>query len=222
MFWDADTMQVGWNLWDSHLIIIIFLHLHWESFIFKCKITEICDILPVACRICTLNTDEGFTTEIFFRYFFTPVWNSLFKDSKQPDRRSLRCPIHWGMVYIVRDLVAITYMEYYFSCCFWYATTLMMASCVETTKTFTLQRYNIDGLVQDRRKSIANELELRLFCTIPSIWCNHMETFSASLSLYAGTTGYRWIPLTKGQHSGHWRSFVVSFNKLLNKHSIGW
>ena len=29
--------------------------------------------------------------------------------------------------------------------------------------------YNIDGLVQERRNSIANALELRLSCTNPSI-----------------------------------------------------
>ena len=30
--------------------------------------------------------------------------------------------------------------------------------------------FNIDGLVQERRNSIANALELRLSCTYPSIW----------------------------------------------------
>ena len=29
-------------------------------------------------------------------------------------------------------------------------------------------RYHIDGLVQERRNSIANALELRLYCTNPS------------------------------------------------------
>ena len=31
---------------------------------------------------------------------------------------------------------------------------------------------HIDGLVQERRNSIANALELRLSCTNPSIWSN--------------------------------------------------
>ena len=31
--------------------------------------------------------------------------------------------------------------------------------------------YHINGLVQERRNSIANALELRLSCTYPSIWC---------------------------------------------------
>ena len=30
--------------------------------------------------------------------------------------------------------------------------------------------FNIHGLVQERRNSIANALELRLSCTKPSIW----------------------------------------------------
>ena len=36
--------------------------------------------------------------------------------------------------------------------------------------TFTWGQYHIDGLVQERHKSIANALELRLSCTCPSIW----------------------------------------------------
>ena len=32
--------------------------------------------------------------------------------------------------------------------------------------------YQIDGLVQERRNSIANALELRLSCTNPSRWCH--------------------------------------------------
>ena len=31
--------------------------------------------------------------------------------------------------------------------------------------------WNIDGLMQERRNFIANELELRLSCINPSIWC---------------------------------------------------
>ena len=31
--------------------------------------------------------------------------------------------------------------------------------------------YNVDGLVQESRNSIANTLELRLSCTNPSVWC---------------------------------------------------
>ena len=35
---------------------------------------------------------------------------------------------------------------------------------------FELCHDHLDGLVQERRNSIANALELRLFCTKPSIW----------------------------------------------------
>ena len=34
---------------------------------------------------------------------------------------------------------------------------------------------HIDGLVQDRRNSIANTLELRLSCTNPSIICKFLS-----------------------------------------------
>ena len=37
----------------------------------------------------------------------------------------------------------------------------------------------IDGLVQDRRNSIANALELRLSCTNPSIWCGRHQTLAS-------------------------------------------
>ena len=33
-------------------------------------------------------------------------------------------------------------------------------------------KLDIDGLVQERRNSIANALELRLSCNNPSIWCH--------------------------------------------------
>ena len=43
--------------------------------------------------------------------------------------------------------------------------------------TFTWGQYHIDGLAQERHKSIANALELRLSCTSPSIWnVQHIET----------------------------------------------
>ena len=53
---------------------------------------------------------------------------------------------------------------------------------------------NIDGLVQERRNSIANALELRLSCTNPSIWYDNTSSInyitvrarvSMSVTLYA-------------------------------------
>ena len=44
-------------------------------------------------------------------------------------------------------------------------------ACNLPTKTVeSLNGNNIDGLMQNRRNSIANALELRLFCIMPSIW----------------------------------------------------
>ena len=40
--------------------------------------------------------------------------------------------------------------------------------------------FHIDGLVQERRNSIANALELRLSCTNPSISCRHSLPVSAT------------------------------------------
>ena len=40
--------------------------------------------------------------------------------------------------------------------------------------------FNIDGLVQERRNSIANALELRLSCTNPSIFGGHLINFCVS------------------------------------------
>ena len=42
---------------------------------------------------------------------------------------------------------------------------------------FTYQYFN--GLVQERRNSIANALELRLSCNDPSIWCDHAQYHDA-------------------------------------------
>ena len=57
----------------------------------------------------------------------------------------------------------------------------------------------IDGLMQERRNSIANPLELRLSCTSPSIW-----TFRLCFQLLLGVLQLGWItvylsdPLTRG------------------------
>ena len=40
---------------------------------------------------------------------------------------------------------------------------------LKCTKVF-ISSFHIDGFVQERRKSIANALELRISCTKPSIW----------------------------------------------------
>ena len=36
---------------------------------------------------------------------------------------------------------------------------------------------HIDGLMQKRRNSIANALELRLFCIKPSVWSMEMNSY---------------------------------------------
>ena len=47
--------------------------------------------------------------------------------------------------------------------------------------------HNIDGLMQERRNSTANAVELRLSCINPSIWTRHdMDTLSAFLALCEG------------------------------------
>ena len=40
---------------------------------------------------------------------------------------------------------------------------------------------NIDGLMQKRRNSIANALELRLICIKPSIWYTSRECLALNL-----------------------------------------
>ena len=48
--------------------------------------------------------------------------------------------------------------------------------------------YEIDGLVQERRNSIANAMELRLSCTNPSK-CKHLFTGQAMSALLSGRWG---------------------------------
>ena len=45
---------------------------------------------------------------------------------------------------------------------------------------------HIDGLMEERRNSIANALELRLSCTNPSIWCKEWPTYHVSASMMPG------------------------------------
>ena len=101
----------------------------------------------------------------------------------------------------------------------------------------------IDGLMQERRNSIASAPELRLSCTRPSKWSNchqpnrswlitiiqmpwwrhQMETFSALLAICAGNSPVTGEFLAQRPVT---RSFNVFFdlrlNKQLSKQSRGW
>ena len=107
----------------------------------------------------------------------------------------------------------------------------------------------VDGLVQERRNSIANALELYVFLALPH-WCNEscemksrgrqemqdrwdrfihiswwrhqMETFSSFGPLCGEFTGLRWIPRTKASNAELWCFLWSALIKRLSKHSRGW
>ena len=91
-------------------------------------------------------------------------------------------------------------------CCYWRLTEKFKQQCWVCTfhkSKCLLQRMQfsayIDGLVQERRNSIANALELHLSCTNPSIqwWGYDIKTFSALLDLYDKNQG-----LSDSPHKG--------------------
>ena len=66
--------------------------------------------------------------------------------------------------------------------------------------------YQIDGLVQERRNSIANALELRLSCTNPSIWYYQAEHDDVM------TWKHMWFPSYKATNAKRYFLVVVSLN----------
>ena len=77
----------------------------------------------------------------------------------------------------------------------WWSGTYIGARSIATIMMTYADRYDIDGLVQGRRYSIANGLELRISCTNPSIW---------NWSKYIEKTDIRW----------HGFSTHIEFNHL--------
>ena len=75
---------------------------------------------------------------------------------------SLKGPVIWSLVFL-----------------FW-----QPEQSVEQPVANSLRQHNahIDGLVQERRNSIANALELRLFCTKPLIWHFDINSWSRATS----------------------------------------
>ena len=53
----------------------------------------------------------------------------------------------------------------------WLSTRLRYVQCISDGDTTVLWQLHVDGLVQERRNSIANVLELCLSCTNPSMYC---------------------------------------------------
>ena len=56
------------------------------------------------------------------------------------------------------------------SCTSWSAGNIHIEKIISNYKSIITSNSYIDGLVQERRNSIANALELRLSCTNPSIY----------------------------------------------------
>ena len=104
----------------------------------------------------------------------------------------------------------------------------------ETNITFSFSAFSqhFDGLMQERRNSIALAMELRLSCTNPSthrflnmlfrLWLK-IDEGSALFHywpLWGNPLDHRWIPLTKGQQYGPLiLPFVFGLNNMLNKQS---
>ena len=83
--------------------------------------------------------------------------------------------------------------------------------------------FDIDGLFQARRISIANVLELRLSCTKPSIYdliLNRYDVVKWKHFRRYCPSGHRWIPLTQGKTTRTFDVFIVCLNKLLQ--TLNW
>ena len=84
---------------------------------------------------------------------------------------------------------------------------------------FELQwkRHETNGLVQDRRNSIANALELRLSCTNPSKWAFAFDKYGKLTWLDWLTYLQAWSGLILGLHSANERQRYIVTMSL-----IGW
>ena len=90
-----------------------------------------------------------------------------------------------------------------------FVTSLEVMNCNEIHGKLMCQWSDIDGLMQKRRYSIANSLELRLSCTKPSIWsCSDKSVILVMLSSYISD---RDINLGQGYFiwQGNLRDFIA-------------